>query len=789
MAIRSFESARRAVAAAVVLVAALNGAGVWAQAPEAEVGATLAAPETLTVAVFSGARPDSCYDNGYAQAVRMLGQAEAARINRSGMLGSRRLELKLLDGDSDAETAKADLRAALAEPALLGLVGMSRSQIAKESFAELGPEIAASGAPFVSAIGLQAIFAPYPNVFSLRVSQEEEQVPVIRAFLSEAGYVRPGFVGRKGAVASEALGDGLATRSSGALGPDLVADIRLELPPRTDPAPEQLAETVAALQAAGADVVFLNIGSRGAAALMAEMTRIGFTPAVFVSGRIESLFRPERLASYPAPVHQLAWSGLPHIFSERLRRLIERLGDRNWVFGGVKNEKVAGWADGSCAENADSLWSSVYAQGNLRAATRGAEYADMIGLIAEAAAGAPRRASLSELRAHVAETLARRFAAGGGAFEGRLANWSFRPETRTATRAPAIVERPAGVDSQRLAPIQYVRVRGEALRRIQTYYLDIDLARIFRVDDNAGTFFAEMTVSLVDDGGASLDKLDFGNAFLDPDTNQRAIEIVELHDGGPSDAYPERMKLYRVSGRFMFEPSFEVYPFDTQRFSIDLQPKRGDEPMILQPPAPELRDRVFDTDGWSVREQYVSYDEDFTPMVNAKSGERNIAPFYKASFVWIMDRQATDYYLRVAVPLMVILAIAYLSIFISKEHFEAIVTIQVTALLSAVALYLAIPKVESDSATLSDKIFLVDYCAVFLMIATSILRANRVVKRIPALPAALDVIHVVAVPVIVGMMGWYVYELSRPRVDERSGISELAGEQAGADVEASMRSR
>ena len=47
------------------------------------------------------------------------------------------------------------------------------------------------------------------------------------------------------------------------------------------------------------------------------------------------------------------------------------------------------------------------------------------------------------------------------------------------------------------------------------------------------------------------------------------------------------------------------------------------------------------------------------------------------------------------VPLGFILFVAYLSIFIPRTHFEAIVTIQVTALLSAVALYLSLPKLDS----------------------------------------------------------------------------------------------
>jgi uncharacterized membrane protein AbrB (regulator of aidB expression) len=65
--------------------------------------------------------------------------------------------------------------------------------------------------------------------------------------------------------------------------------------------------------------------------------------------------------------------------------------------------------------------------------------------------------------------------------------------------------------------------------------------------------------------------------------------------------------------------------------------------------------------------------------------------------------------------------------------------IQVTALLSSIALYLALPKVDSDQATLSDKIFMMTYAAVSLMIGLSILKDNlwqrksRVFSRFVAL--------------------------------------------------------
>jgi hypothetical protein len=219
------------------------------------------------------------------------------------------------------------------------------------------------------------------------------------------------------------------------------------------------------------------------------------------------------------------------------------------------------------------------------------------------------------------------------------------------------------------------------------------------------------------------------------------------------------MKIYLVSGKFMFEPHLANYPFDTERFAINLQPKSG-AAFIIQPPPHALRDKLVDADGWEPKEQFVGYDADFVPTIDAWTLRQSIVPFYKASFVWLMRREATDYYLRVVVPLAFILVVAYLSIFIPKSHFEAIATIQVTALLSAVALYLALPKLDADSTTISDKIFLFMYLSVSLMIGLSIFRISPAVARLPWLGRALSAIHIVLIPLLIAGGAFYLYRAS-----------------------------
>jgi hypothetical protein len=230
-----------------------------------------------------------------------------------------------------------------------------------------------------------------------------------------------------------------------------------------------------------------------------------------------------------------------------------------------------------------------------------------------------------------------------------------------------------------------------------------------------------------------------------------------VHGGGRNGMFPPGMKIYKVVGRFLFDPKLAEFPFDTQTFSIDIQPKNGAGAFIVQPPPAELRDSRVLTDGWEPIEQYVGFSEEFVPLVDSFTHQASIAPFYSASFVWQMRRETTDYFLRVVVPLAFILSVAYLAYFIPLSRFDSIVAIQVTALLSAVALYISLPKVEADSATLSDRIFLFDYLMVSIMIAITILRINPFVETRRWMRGTLGISHIVIVPLVVAAAAFYVY--------------------------------
>ena len=206
----------------------------------------------------------------------------------------------------------------------------------------------------------------------------------------------------------------------------------------------------------------------------------------------------------------------------------------------------------------------------------------------------------------------------------------------------------------------------------------------------------------------------------------------------------------------------------TQDDRVEIESVDITEPDQIAALRDRLADRTFDIvfvnagTGNSRRDETIAEvsTEDFVRVIDPQTHEQSIVPFYKASFVWIMQRQTTDYFLRVVVPLIFILIVAYVSIFIPTVHFEAIVTIQVTALLSAVALYLSLPKLDADTATMSDRIFLFDYMMVSAMIAISVARVNRHVHVRKWLFKALGALHIFGVPLCVAAVAWLIWSMA-----------------------------
>jgi len=709
----------------------------------------------LLMQIFVTTKNDDCYDSGQLKAIKRLTTLAQHRINRDGGIAGRRILVNILDDQRTQQKTTENLAAAIADPQTIAMIGLSNATRAKAAFDANGKELKASGIPFVSDISVNDIIKDYPNVFTTRASEDKERLPVIAEFVKQSHFERPAFIGIQSALASTNLGDGLNKYLAGGL----TGDHRLQLvADKLDPA--EVAAAVADLKSKNVGIVFLAVGGDRLQDVAKQFQDAGFTPPLFVSGRIDAL-AGKGADAYPNDAYQLAWDGLPDVYSERLRELTwSTASPDQWIFEGRKNASAPGWKDGTCKPRDEDIPLNVLDNDNMRALSVGTQYADMVSLIAEAARSAEVTATIPDIRKLIIEQLGTAYAPGRGVFKGQFDNWSFQPASRAAARTPMILMLPHGRGQSQLAPLQFLHLRDQSLQRIDTLYADIDLIRAERIDDTDKTFFADFYLSMNDRGGASIEQIEFANAYLEPGSNDRQITVRALHDGSQSAAYPDHMKIYQVTGKFVYSPDLRNYPFDTQRFSIDLRPKSGNTPFIVQPPPLKVRDHVVTVDGWDPKDQYVGYDQDFVRTVDAQTLEPSVFPFYKANFVWLMKRETTDYFLRVVVPLGFILIIAYLSIFISTHHFEAIVTIQVTALLSAVALYLALPKLDANTETLSDRMFLFTYLMLSVIIAITIARENKRIEPVRWLRRGLVFLHIVAVPAAVAAMAYYVYQAS-----------------------------
>ncbi|MEQ1715694.1 MAG: ABC transporter substrate-binding protein [Hyphomicrobium sp.] len=746
----------RSTFAALALLALVAGSfnPVTAHAAPAD-----AAAAKYSIAVFTSQPVDRCFNTGVNKAIEHFVRRRIEALNGLGEFSARRLRVDFYNDYSDPELAVANVGKALADPTTLAMIGLSGSNRAKSVFEKLGPDIAKSNIPFITDMSVTGLFDPYPNVFTMRPSQENERLPVIARFIKDGNYARPAFVGIADSVASAELAKLLKENTDAA---QTVATH--ELPVKDGKIDDMnLKAAVADLKTRDADLVLVMLGAAPIEQFMIEAAAAGLRSEVFLLTDNEKALRSEGAKGYGQTLYQLAWQTLPEVYNSRLRQdMLARAGDR-WMFTDTANSSAPGWAAKTCkapaAGQSGGGAASLLDSDNLRAIARGTRFGDMAGLIGEILKTSPPEIALEAARARIVDGLKTDFAAGRGTFRGAFDNWSFHPLRRTASQSPYILKKSRTSATPRLASRQYVKLRNEALREIKTVYMDLDLTRIFRIDDNEKSFFAEFFLTMNSGDGFDVASIDFANAFLEADGGGQKVTVLPLHSGGASGVYPEGVQIFKVTGKFMTRPDFSNYPFDTQLFAIEMKPKSGDAAFIVQPPPAALRDRVVETDGWRLKDQYVGYNEDYIPVTDARTDEKSIVPFYKAEFAFIMQREATDYYLRVVVPLAFILIVAFLSIFIPREHFEAVVTIQVTALLAAVALYLSIPKVGNDAATVSDRIFLLDYLAVSLMIAISVARVNPWMRHFPGLDRVLKFVHVLGVPLLIIGMAYYLADM------------------------------
>jgi Periplasmic binding protein len=750
-------AATKAVRTAAVLLLVMAAALVPgridpAAATEAE---TDVEPDYVKVGYFVSSDANRCFSPGLVTAIRYFSTQLAARINDKGGIAGKRVDLVFYDDFEQAEAAVATVGAAIDDPRMLAMIGVPSSTRGQAIFSALGNRIRRQAIPFITEISLDSLFRDAPNVFTMASSVGNE-LDVVRKVISDDGYQRPVFVGLGEDLYSKALGDGLADAASG---PRLAA--QLDAPVRDYKLDEEAAASMAAdIAGRDPDLILLAIHSGPSSTLIKKLAEAGVSAPIFVLlGRVQNIANVIGVNGYGGAMMEIAREGVPNVYSERLRQRIWHSPGDTWVFPDVANADTAGWKDGTCDNRGEVAARQVFDAANKRAVGRGTQYRDMLQLIAEAARTAPKYATMAELRRHVGEEL-RGFVEGRRVLKGLWQDWTFTRD-RTAAGDNLVLEKPAGEEVIALAPMQHRRING-SLQRSPTVYTSIDLISLSRIDTNDRSFDAQFYLSMRSpDRTIGIDSIEFTNAYRSPTASGHLVTTHEINDGLSVSDFPSGVKLYKVSGKFEFEPELGDYPFDTQRLSVSFQPASAAHPFLIQPAAATGDLADVPVDGWQLKDRYVGSDQDIVPTLGTALGEKRIVPFYKFNATWVVKRHAVDYYLRVVVPLAFILLVTYFSVYLPHARFDSIMAIQVTALLSSIALYLALPKVDSDQATFSDKLFMLTYAGVSLMIGLSILKDNM--RKTPHRPIIWSVVflQLIAFPIATVVFVMYLLPASK----------------------------
>ncbi len=676
--------------------------------------------DPVHVAVIANSDQNRCFAPGVTAAIRHFTQAKADELNARGGLAGRQIITTFYDHFRDKKLLQEQIQKISKNPNLVAIIGISSSSRGST----VVEDIAKVEVPLISGMSRGDIFAPYSNVFSMAPAVTDE-IDAIRTFLKRSTYKKPYFLGLKGDKYAEQFADELigGVDSASAFWMDRHSDGELD--------ESGVDRAIDTLVAQGADIVYLGIHSGPGGRFLQRMRERGITRPVFVVlgriGRMLNVLAPE---PYRADMYELGREQVPHVYNERLQQRI---------------------------------WSSP-------------QYADILSLIVHAA-GSDTGGDIANLRKRIIDGLGflqptKRI------YRGLWQDWSFT-EGRSVAEDILILHKPARTSDVSLAPMQYRRGRQSTIS-VPVIYTGVDVTRIFRVDSNEKTFHAEFYLSLRNAHNIDISDLEFTNAFRSPLSNEPVISYRTIEgdekarrNDDPSTIDPIRsaLRLYKVIGKFYFTPDLRKFPFDRQRLSISIQPTNTARPFLIQPPPPSLRKASIDVDNWQLESQYVGLDRDIITVVGEQASSQYLIPLTTFNFTWTVKRLATDHYLQVMVPLFIILLVTWLSTFIPAQRLESVVAIQVTALLSSIALYLAVPKVDFDHATVSDIIFVITYLAISVMLGMSILRTNLAAWKMKRTELILGYVQVMVMPVMLVMLGQYL--VSQNEVVGYSLLSEM----------------
>ncbi|MEJ8755539.1 ABC transporter substrate-binding protein [Pontibacter sp. H259] len=603
------------------------------------------------------------------------------QINKQGGINGRELRIKYLDDKGSPQVARDIVEKTIKDKHMIGYVGCWSSTRSKAISEIVGP----ARMPFIGGYTLTTLFDDYPTMFT--AEQGIKDVSARFDLLLKSKYKRLAFIGKTGDLYTIALLE------------------QMQKLAKADPSVK-----IVYKKWYPSDYNYTKTDYDSLTRDLAN-TKPDFLLLSFESGITSTFLKHLRRAGIHAPVFT-ALGDLGFVVSQLDSKLAGELYDLNVVgIPGTYNLRMQ--------EQIPTFMNEVGSDGALEMQLNfGARLADSIGILAEAAKS-DEGAADENIREQINKGV-QQFIDGKRIYRGWFEDWYFTKDKAIAGDV-LLAWKPTALPRHMLAPEQYMRL-NDTLRKVPVFFTHMDMVEINRVSDTDGSFYATFYLEITSSSKINIQQIDFTNAARSETSHEYLLDIKPVRMNEITGEMPLYNYMFKISGKFLFEPDLKNYPFDTQKFAIHFQPATATQPFLVQPSITALHDSVFAIKGWHYRNQYVGYDHDIISYVNTFTDSQLTLPYYKFSYTYVLDRARVDFFLKVFVPLLVILIVTYFSVFIPLLGFETLEGIQVTALLASIALYFSAYKPEMEYATISDKIFIFTYIMITSLIGTSILQ-------------------------------------------------------------------
>jgi ABC-type branched-subunit amino acid transport system substrate-binding protein len=602
-------------------------------------------------------------------------------INQTGGVNGRELRVKYLDDQGSPEVAKKIVQETINDQHIIGYVGCWSSTRTKAIAEIVGP----ARVPYIGGYALTPLFQKYPTMYTAEKGINDV-TDRFELFLKDK-YKRLGFIGRAGDLYSMSLLQKFYDLQKN----DSSVKVIMEkwYPENHKVSPAEIDTLITTLKANNADLLLISFASGLTSTLIKEIRAAKVDVTVFTAlgdlGHVIAQSEKKALGE----IYDLNVVGIPGTFNLRLQEQIPAF-----------NTEIK---PGQTLEFQLSF---------------SARFADSIGLLADALKISDAPESIN-IRERINNGL-QKYVGGGRIYRGWFDDWYFTSD-RAIAGDVLLAWKPTLLNRQILAPEQYMRV-NDSLRKVPVFFTHLDMVQINRISDVDGSFYATFYLEITSPSKIDISRIDFTNAARSETSHEYLLDIKPISFKTIPGKKVLYNHMYRISGKFLFEPDLKNYPFDNQKFTIQLQPSNALHPFFIQPSIIALNDSVFEVSGWHYQNQYVGYDHDIISYVNSFDDKQRTLPYYKFNYTYVLVRARADFFLKVLTPLLVILIVTYFSVFIPLHRFETLEAIQVTSLLASIALYFSAYKPEMEYATISDKIFIFTYIMITSLIGTSILQ-------------------------------------------------------------------